>query len=218
MSAVDRTSPTRLPHLASTDRAELDRLLDAAVVGHFAFALEERPVAMPTAIARDGDRVLAHGSTGSGWMRVLARGVPASLAVTTFEGLVVARSAFESSMLYRSAVLFGCCETVKSPLDKERALDILTEAFLPGRAAEIRRPIARELAATLVLSFPIVEWSLKISAGWPEDPDDDVAGPAWAGLVPMSTTVDAARAAPDLRAGIPVPGSVRALTGRRSLP
>ena len=218
MTSMDRTSLTRLPHLASTDRAELDRLLDDAVVGHFAFAVDERPVVMPTAIARDGDRILAHGSTGSGWMRVLSGGVPASLAVTAFEGLVVARSAFESSMLYRSAVLFGGCEPVKSRPHKERALDVLTEAFLPGRVVEIRRPTTRELAATLVLSFPIVEWSLKISTGWPDDTEDDVTGPAWAGLVPMSTTVDGARAAPDLRAGIPVPASVRALAGRRSPP
>jgi nitroimidazol reductase NimA-like FMN-containing flavoprotein (pyridoxamine 5'-phosphate oxidase superfamily) len=218
MSPMDKRSLTRLPHLACTDRAELDRLLDDAVVGHFAFAVEQRPVAMPTAIARDGDRILAHGSTGSGWMRVLARGVPASLAVTSFEGLVVARSAFESSMIYRSAVLFGSCQTVEDPLDKERALDVLTEAFLPGRADEIRRPTTRELAATLVLSLPIAEWSLKISAGWPDDPEDDVAGPSWAGLVPMSTTVDAPRTAPDLTAGIPVPASVIGLLRRGSRP
>jgi nitroimidazol reductase NimA-like FMN-containing flavoprotein (pyridoxamine 5'-phosphate oxidase superfamily) len=215
---MTRTSLTRLPDLASSDRAELDRLLDDAVVGHFAFNAGERPVAMPTSIARDGDRVLAHGSSGSGWMRLLANGIPVSLAVTALEGLVVARSAFESSMLYRSAVLFGRCQPVKGQLDKERALDLLTEAFLPGRAAEIRRPTARELAATLVLSFPISEWSLKISHGWPDDPDDDVAGPAWAGLVPMSTTVQDAQAAPDLRAGIPVPASVRALTDCASPP
>jgi uncharacterized protein len=213
---MTRTSLTRLPHLVSSDRAELDRLLDDAVVGHFAFIADERPVAMPTGIARDGDRVLAHGSTGSGWMRLLANRIPVSLAVTVLEGLVVARSAFESSMLYRSAVLFGSCEPVTRQLDKERALDLLTEAFLPGRAAEIRRPTTRELAATLVLSFPIREWSLKISHGWPDDPEDDVAGPAWAGLVPMSTTVEDAQAAPDLRAGIPLPASVRAFTDRGS--
>ena len=202
------TSLTRLPELASTDRAELDRLLDDTTVGHFAFMAGERPVAMPTGIARDGDRVLAHGSTGSGWMRLLATGTPASLAVTSFEGLVVARSAFESSMLYRSAVLFGRCEQLKDQPEKEAALDVLTEAFLPGRAAEIRRPSARELAATLVLSFPIAEWSLKISNHWPDDPAEDVAGPAWAGLVSRSITVGDVRGAPDLRAGIPVPASV----------
>jgi nitroimidazol reductase NimA-like FMN-containing flavoprotein (pyridoxamine 5'-phosphate oxidase superfamily) len=215
---MTRTSLTRLPHLASTNRAELDRLLDDAVVGHLAFNADGRPVAMPTSIARDGDRVLAHGSTGSRWMRLLATGIPVSLAVTALEGLVVARSAFESSMLYRSAVLFGRCEPVMGQLDKERALDVLTEAFLPGRAAEIRRPTAREHAATLVLSLPISEWSLKISDGWPDDPEDDVAGPAWAGLVPMSTNVQDIQNAPDLRAGIPVPRSVRALVDRGSPP
>src|SRR4029453_10624904 len=101
------TSLTRLAYLGSTDRAELNQLLDDSTVGHFAFTADERPVAMPTAIARDGDRILAHGSTGSGWMRLLSTGIPASLAVTSLEGLVVARSAFESSMLYRSAGFFG---------------------------------------------------------------------------------------------------------------
>ena len=69
-------------------------------------------VALPTATVRDRDRVLVHGSTGSRWLRRLAAGAPASLAVTAFDGLVVARSAFESSMRYRSAVLFGQCTAI----------------------------------------------------------------------------------------------------------
>ena len=56
-------------------------------------------------------------------------------------------------------------------------------------------------------------WSLKISGGWPEDPDDDIAGDAWAGVVPMSVRYGEPVPAPDLRPGIPVPESVRALTG-----
>jgi hypothetical protein len=99
--------------------------------------------------------------------------------------------------------------------DRERALDVITERLIPGRSAEIRRPRPAELAATLVLELPIAEWSLKISDGWPEDPDDDVAGDAWAGVVPMTSGHAAALAAPDVRAGIPVPGSVRALLERR---
>jgi hypothetical protein len=55
-------------------------------------------------------------------------------------------------------------------------------------------------------------WSLKISAGWPDDPDEDVAGDAWAGVVPMSITYGAPLPAPDLRPGIPLPASVRAMT------
>ena len=132
---------------------------------------------------RDGDRVLCHGSTGSRWMRRLASGVPTALAVTSYDGLVVARSAFESSIHYRSAVLFGSCTPVTD--DKEHVLDLITDHLLPGRVAEVRRPSKAELAATLVLSLPIEDWSLRISDGWPEDGPDDVAGPAWAGVVPL---------------------------------
>src|SRR5919206_3321925 len=118
------TRLTRLRGKASTDREALNALLDSVHVGHFAFVANGGPVVLPTAVVRDGDRVLAHGSTGSGWMRRLAAGAPTALAVTAYDGLVVARSAFESSILYRSAVLFGRCSTVRE--DKERFLDLVT--------------------------------------------------------------------------------------------
>lgn len=208
---MSRTSVTRLPEKASTDRSALDALLDSVLIGHIGLvASDGHPVVIPTAIARDGDRVLTHGSTGSQWMRALAAGAPASLAVTVLDGLVVARSAFESSMHYRSAVLFGTFATVGVD-DRERALDVITEALLPGRVAEVRRPRAKELAATLVLALPITEWSLKVSSGWPEDPADDVAGAAWAGVIPLHLTTGPPRSAPDLGAGIAVPASVNRL-------
>jgi nitroimidazol reductase NimA-like FMN-containing flavoprotein (pyridoxamine 5'-phosphate oxidase superfamily) len=203
-----RTEITRLREKGSTDRAALDALLDDCRLGHFALIRDGAPLVMPTAVVRDGDRVLAHGSTGAPWLRALAEGVPTCLAVTAWDGLVVARSAFESSIHYRSAVLFGSCTPVA---DAERALDLITEALLPGRVAELRRPTAKERAATLVLELPITDWSLKISAGWPDDPPEDVAGPAWAGVVPRHVRHGAPLAAPDLSPGIPVPASVRAL-------
>lgn len=208
---MTRTTITRLPHLASRDRTALDELLDSALVGHLALVVDGSPVVLPTAVARLDDQVIVHGSTGSRWMRLAASGVPVSLAVTTLDGLEVARSAFESSLHYRSAVLFGSCSPVTSRTAKLAALDRLTETLLPGRVAEIRRPSGKELAATLVLALPIVEWSLKVSAGWPDDEDDDIAGDAWAGVVPLIRTFAAPRAAPDLRSGIPVPASVSAL-------
>lgn len=208
---MGRTSITRLAELASGDRSELDRLLDESLVGHIALTADHGPVVIATAIARDGDMLLAHGSTGSGWMRRLAAGSPASVAVTALDGLVVARSAFESSMRYRSAVLFGTFEALVDREEKLSALDVLTESLLPGRVAEVRRPTAKELAATMVLAMPIREWSLKISDGWPEDPDEDRAGETWAGIVPLRTAFGPPQGAPDLRDGIEVPESVRRL-------
>jgi nitroimidazol reductase NimA-like FMN-containing flavoprotein (pyridoxamine 5'-phosphate oxidase superfamily) len=211
---TDRTRISRLRELGSTDRAELDRLLDDSRVGHFGLAgADGRPVVIPTAIARDGDRVLAHGSTGSRWMRQLATGAETCLAVTVLDGLAVARSAFESSLHYRSAVLFGRCSAVPDE-EKVAALDAITESLLPGRTAEVRVATRRELQATLVLALPIGEWSLKVSDGWTEDDADDIAGPAWAGVVPMRTHYGAPRPVPDLRAGIEVPASVERLTAQ----
>jgi len=205
--------PIRIPEKASTDRADLDALLATTRVGHFAVVAEDgTPAVIPTLVVRDGDRILAHGSTGSRWMRRLATGVPTALGVTAYDGVVVARSAFESSIRYRSAVVFGSCSTVTD--DKERFLDLVTEALIPGRSAEVRRPTRAELAATLVLSLPLDDWSLKVSAGWPEDEDDDIAGPAWAGVVPVREVYGAPLVAPDLRDGIEVPPSVRALADR----
>lgn len=210
---MDLTALTRLPEKASTDRAELDALLDECLVGHVGFTVNGQPVVLPTAIARDVDRLLIHGSTGSQWMRHLASGAPVAVAVTAVDGLVVARSAFESSMHYRSAVIFGVCCGIEED-DKRRALDVLTNASLPGRVAEVRSPTTKELAATLVLALPIRTWSLKVSDGWPEDPVADVAGSAWAGVIPLRTAHGLPQDSPDLRSGIPVPRSVRELSHR----
>jgi nitroimidazol reductase NimA-like FMN-containing flavoprotein (pyridoxamine 5'-phosphate oxidase superfamily) len=207
-----RTEITRVREKGSDDRAALDALLDGTHVGHFALSTDTGPRIIPTAVVRDGDRVLAHGSTGSPWMRALAEGAPTCLAVTAVDGLVVARSAFESSIHYRSAVLFGVCTPVAED-EKAAALDLITEALLPGRVVELRRPTDKELAATLAFALPIEEWSLKVSAGWPEDPPEDVAGDAWAGVVPIRSGYEQPRPAPDLRDGIAVPGSVWSALG-----
>ena len=214
MSTPERVQPSRMTDRVSTgDVPALHRLLDAVPVGHVAFVADGgQPVALPIAIARDGDCVLLHGSTGSRWLRLLATGVPVSLAVTVLDGLLVARTAFESSMHYRSAVLFGCC----TPVDGEAklaALDVLTDALIPGRVAEVRRPNPKEIAATLVLRMRIEDFSIKVSNGQPDDLPEDVAGPAWAGVLPLTSRYSAALEAPDLRPGTPVPASVRRLIG-----
>ena len=214
-TTVTSTELTRLRDRAVTDRAELDRLLDDVFLAHIGLADDRGGVVViPTAVVRDGDRVLIHGSTGSGWMRRASAGRPACLTVTDLSGIIVARSAFENSLRYRSAVLFGTFTRLPEP-DVPRALDVFTEHLIPGRTAEVRPNHRRELAATMVLSMPIRQWSLKVSTDWPDDAPEDLAGSAWAGVIPF----DASRLgdplpAPDLRAGIPVPASVQALTGQ----
>jgi nitroimidazol reductase NimA-like FMN-containing flavoprotein (pyridoxamine 5'-phosphate oxidase superfamily) len=195
----ERTRIRRLPEKQVTDRAALNGILDAGRVAHVATTdTSGRPYVLPVAYARDGGHVLVHGSTGSRLFRALADGVPTCLTVTLLDGLVLARSAFESSMHYRSAMVFGSCRVVPDA-DVLRSLQTLTEHLLPGRWAQLRPPTARELAATSLLRLPLTEWSVKVSDGWPDDPPEDLSEPVWAGVVPLRSAFGTPLPAPDLR-------------------
>jgi nitroimidazol reductase NimA-like FMN-containing flavoprotein (pyridoxamine 5'-phosphate oxidase superfamily) len=208
------TKVSRLSEKQSASRQELDALLDSTPLATIAFVVDGHPVALPTGFARIGDDIVIHGSTGSPWLRAVAGGTPVAVSVTTLDGVVVARSAFESSFHYRSATLFGAFEQIDSA-EKVRYLETLTDTFIPGRVAELRGSSRRELAATIAMRMAIGDsnWSLKLSDGWPEDPDEDIAAGVWAGVVPLTTVYGEPRRAPDCEPEIPLPGSVLGLTG-----
>ena len=145
---------------------------------------------LPVAYARDGEHVIVHGSTGSRLFRALADGVPTCFTVTILDGLVLARSAFESSMHYRSAMVLGSCEVVPDD-DRLRCLEVLTEHLMPGRWTQLRAPRPKEIAATMLLHLPLHEWSVKVSAGWPDDPPEDLDEPVWAGVLPITSAFGA---------------------------
>lgn len=214
MSQQPSTRISRLSEKQNTSRADLYALLEATPLATIALVRDGHPVVFPTGFARIGDDVVIHGSTGSPWMRAVAEGAAVAVSVTTLDGVVVARSGFESSFHYRSAVLYGTFEVLGDDV-KEPYLEALTDSFIPGRVAELRASTRRELAATMALRLAIGEgnWSLKVSAGWPEDPDDDVVAGAWAGVVPLTTMYGQPRRAPDCPAAVPVPGSVLGMTG-----
>lgn len=183
--STERTRVRRLPEHAVQDRSALHRVLDAALVGHLAMVDETgQPYVLPVAYARVGESVLFHGSTASRLFRLCAAGVPVCLTVTELDGLVLARSAFESSMNYRSAMVLGHC-TILHGRTKELGLRQISEHLMPGRWEELRKPSAQELKATAVLELPLDECSLKVSSGGPTDESADLSLPVWAGRLPL---------------------------------
>ncbi|MFI6979405.1 pyridoxamine 5'-phosphate oxidase family protein [Embleya sp. NPDC050154] len=209
LGSTARTRVRRLPDHAVRERTALHAVLDAGLVGHLAITGEDgQPFVLPVAYARDGERVLIHGSTGSRLFRGLAAGAPTCLTVTLLDGLVLARSAFESSMHYRSAMVLGSCVVLPED-EKVAALDLLTDRLLPGRREELRPHRVKELAATLVLALSLDEASVKISAGPPDDDDEDLDAPIWAGVVPIGEHFGEPVPAPDLRFDLPAPDYLR---------
>jgi uncharacterized protein len=210
---TDRTRVRRLPDKQVADVAARDAVLAAALTAHVAVVDDGQPYAVPVAVAPDRDpatgqdRLLVHGSTGSRLFRLLAGGAPACLTVTLVDGLVLARSQFESSMHYRCVMVLGRMTPVPDD-DRPRALQVLTEHLMPGRSADARPASRKESAATHLLAMPLTEWSLKVSDGEPEDDPADLDRPVWAGVVPLRRVWGEPRAAADLARPFPVPDYV----------
>ncbi len=206
---------TRHPERGSSDRADLDALLDEQWYGTLATVTTDgAPWAVPMLYARDGDRLVLHGSTGAGALRAVGAGAPAVLSVMSVQGLVVGHTTFESSLNYRSATVRGVMRHATGE-EQVAALDRFSEALLPGRTAEVRPMNRKELAATTVSVLDIVDgsWLYKARDGWPCDPaqSGSVEHPSWAGVVPIRTVYDTPAPAPWVCDE--VPASVRRLTG-----
>ncbi|MBS0397025.1 MAG: pyridoxamine 5'-phosphate oxidase family protein, partial [Proteobacteria bacterium] len=145
----------RLPELAAYDLATVHAILDAAPTCVVASVVEGRPVATPTLHWRIGDRVYWHGSIASRMLGTQAAGAEVCLTVYLIDGWVLARSAFNHTANYRSAMLFGRPAPVESPEEKLRALEAFSEHWFPGRWDRLRPVNRRELGATHVLRMPI---------------------------------------------------------------
>lgn len=182
-----RTRVKRMPKRGRYEREVVHAILDAARVCHVGYAIDGQPYVTPTAHWRDGERVYWHGSSASRMLRSLRPGgVPVCLTVTHLDGLVLARSAFNHSMNYRSVMALGTAHLVEDPDHKLQALETFVDRLYPGRWAELRPATAQELKATTVLWLDLEEVSAKVRSGPPGDDAEDLAWPCWAGVVPIA--------------------------------
>ena len=86
-----------------------------------------------TAPTRAGRSMSTGRSPPSGCWRRATR--QSCVTITEVDGLVVARSGFESSMNYRTAVVIGEARVVDDADERQHALDLMVDHMVPGRAA-----------------------------------------------------------------------------------
>lgn len=202
---TERTTVRREPHRGAYDRATIYSILDSAFVCHMGFVHDGHPFVIPTSYWRIDDDLYVHGSSASRMLRNLGAGVEVCVTVTLIDGLVLARSAFNHSVNYRSVVVLGKGTLLATDEEKISALHTFTERLTPGRWNEIRRPNERELKATSVLKVPLKEASAKVRQGPPEDDAEDYAVPCWAGVIPFETVYQTPQPDPKLREAIATP-------------
>jgi len=182
---TEKTKLYRIPKRGVYERETIYQILDEGFICHIGFTAGGKTYVIPTSYARQGDKLLIHGSSASRMMREMAQGIEVCVTVTLLDGLVLARSAFHHSMNYRSVVIFGTAQLITDAGEKYAALKAFTEHIIPNRWQEIRPPNDLELKATIVLSLPIEEASAKIRTGDPVDDEVDYPLNVWAGVVPL---------------------------------
>jgi nitroimidazol reductase NimA-like FMN-containing flavoprotein (pyridoxamine 5'-phosphate oxidase superfamily) len=216
---TERTRVRRAPTKARYDEPTVHAIIDSVPICHVGVALLDggEVIVLPFLHARRDGVVYLHGSQSNQLLRSLLAAPRACATFTSFDGLRVARTGFHSSVIYRSVVAFGPVRLVDDRIEREGVLDVLVDAVLPGRSAEVRRPNDRELALTAVLAMTIAEASAKVSEGPTDDDDEDIDSEVWAGDLPASLVYGSPIGATDgamASGSIPVPPSVRALTQR----
>ena len=156
---------------------------------------------IPMTYARQGDQLILHGAVASRWLSSFDGGREICVTVTLLDGLVLARSAFSHSMNYRSVVAFGIASLVTDPEQKQAAFKALLDHMLPGRWDDCKRPDAKEINATTVLTMPISEASIKVRRGPPADAEKDLGLDYWTGVIPLKLTAGLPEPDPQMRAG-----------------
>ena len=199
---------------ARYDRATVHEILDAGLVAHVAFVQEGAPVVVPMIYGRVDDTLYLHGARKARVIRLLERTERTCLNVTLLDGLVLARSAFNSSMHYRSATVFGAPQLVVNPDAKLEALRVISEQTMPGRWKELRAPHEREVRMTGVIRLDIDSASAKVSSGMPDDEDDDYDIPVWAGVLPLQSVFTALQSDDRILDGVTPSDIVKRLEGR----
>jgi nitroimidazol reductase NimA-like FMN-containing flavoprotein (pyridoxamine 5'-phosphate oxidase superfamily) len=212
MTVTNSRADTRLKRLPERGSHDFDlacEIIDCARICHVGFTLDDQPYVVPMALGRMGPDLLLHGSVVSRLITNLAEGLPCCVTVTHLDGLVLARSAFHSSMNYRSVMVFGKAQAITNEDQKRAAFNALVEHLAPGRLADLRESSRKEVNATTILRLPIETFSIKSRSGPPSDATYDVELPVWAGVIPITLSEGEPQDAPDLPEGIELPDYLR---------
>jgi uncharacterized protein len=207
LSSTPRTELGRHRERGRTERDDLYAVLDAGLICHLGVIVGGTPRVLPTGYGRLGDLLYLHGSSANSSI-MAGNDQEVCVTVTHLDGLVCARSVFNHSMNYRSAVVFGVARLVADAEEKLLALRTITEHLVPGQWSYVRQPSKKELAATSALALPLTEASVKIRSGGPSDEPEDYELDLWAGVVPVTTGFGEPEPDAVLRAGIDTPAHI----------
>ena len=213
-SRTKKNKVRQLRELGHYDKSVVHRILDEGLVAHVAFVQDGSPVVVPMIYGREGETLYLHGARKARVIRLLEETEQACVNVTLLDGIVIARSTFNSSMNYRSVTVFGQPQFVEDREQKLHGMKIISEHTIPGRWTEVRDSHERELKMAGVIAMDIDAASAKVSAGMPEDEDEDYGISIWAGVLPITATTGQLQSDDRMLSDVKPSAAMRALQER----
>jgi len=210
-----RNKVRQLREKADYDRDSVHKILDSALLASVAFVQDGQPIVVPMLYGRENETVFLHGARKARIIRLLESTDTACMNVTHVDALVYARSAFNSSMNYRSATVFGAPRLVDDRDEKLHALRVITECTMPGRWDEVRDSHDKEIKMTGVIAIDIESASAKISTGMPDDEEEDYEIPIWAGILPLQAKFTTLQSDERLKDGVRPSNLLRSMEGKQ---
>lgn len=199
----ERARVKRYNQIAAYDRDTIHAILDAMPLCHVGYVFKGSPYVTPTMQWRDGDRIFWHGSSASRMLES-AETQDVCLTVSLYDGLVMARSAYNYNINHRSVMVFGRPHKLEDPAEKLAQLRNFVNKTIPGQWERLRPVLPKELKATTVLTMPITEASAKLRSGHTDD-DDDADFPVWTGVIPVRYEIGTPEANPANLPGLEMP-------------
>ena len=160
------------------------QVLDAGFLCHVAFQHDGQTMMIPTAYGRIEDCLYLHGSNKNFMLNQVLTNESICISVTQVDGIVLAKTLFDTSMNYRSVVLFGKATLVTDEDERIRGLKTIVDNIIPGRWDEVSIGDDHLLAATMVIRFKIESASVKVRSGGPQG-DEKIEDKVWSGHIPI---------------------------------
>jgi hypothetical protein len=199
----ERARVKRYSQNAAYDPETVHAILDAMPLCHVGYVFNGSPFVTPTLQWRDGDRIFWHGSAASRMLKA-AEVQDVCVTVSLYDGLVMARSAYNYGINYRSVMVFGRPVKLTDPAEKEAQLRNFVNKTIAGQWERLRPVTEQELGLATVLSMPITEASAKLRSGQPDD-DQDADFPVWAGVIPVRFEIGPPEPNPKNLPGVELP-------------
>ena len=179
-------TPSRYPGRSSQQLEDVLHVLDECKICTVSFVEDGKAKAIPTGFCVFDNQLLIHGSNKSHFLKSLLNDQEVCITTFQLDGLVLAVSAFEHSVNYRSAVIFSKAREITDMDEKRASLYAFTEKFVPGRWDRLRPIKDGELAASTAVAFSLDKASVKMRNGPATVHPDGWEKKVWTGIIPVS--------------------------------